>query len=536
MGAAEKVFLRKASGLVREISLTDVLFYNIAQVGAGIGIAYMVLLLPAFYPGSDIALSSAICLAGTIFTCLVYALLSIAMPRSGGDYVFNSRIIHPTVGFALNWNFVIWEIFYVGWSAGAFAFLGLSALFTFLGLLTGNPVLMDYAAFAGSPIGYFAIGTIVLIIFALLLIVGTKKYFLVTNTMMVVSLISIFLCIILTAINSKEYFIQRFNSFAAAYTTSPDPYNAVIEAAAQTGGPIGVTFNWEMTLLSVVWPAMYLLFSGLSSIFAGEIKEAKKNQLYGTTGSVLLSGFLLISLGFLASRTFGYEFLAAVGWNYYMNPTALPLPAGVTPWYSLFVSMLTDNILLITIILVGFAFWAVYWTGVCAVYATRSMLAWAFDRLTPAKLGHVSPRFRTPTVAVAITFIVAEIFLALYAFTPYFAVLSGFLGLTLTFIVTSIAAIIFPFSKKSIYEKSPVKYKVGGVPVISICGIISLIFTVYVEYLLIIDSTAGANTPVNVSLVSGLLILGLIYFYLVRYYRKRQGIDIDLAYKEIPIE
>jgi amino acid transporter len=536
MSVSEKVFLRKASGLVREISLIDVLFYNVAQVGAGIGIAYIVLLLPAFYAGSDMALSSAICLAGTLFTCLVYALLSIAMPRSGGDYVFNSRIIHPAIGFTLNWNFVIWEIFYVGWSAGAFAFLGLSALFTFMGLLTGNPSLMDYATFVSYPTGFFIIGTIILIIFALLLIVGTKKYFIVTNAMMIVSLISIFSCIILTALSSQEYFILRFNSFAKAYTTSPNPYNAVIEAAAQTGGPIGVNFDWEMTLRSIVWPAMYLLFSGLSSIFAGEIKEAKKNQLYGTIGSVLLSGFLLISLGFLAAKTFGYDFLAAVGWNYYNNPSALPLPTGITPWYSLFVSMLTDNALLITIILVGFAFWAVYWTGVCALYATRSMLAWAFDRLTPAKIGHVSPRFRTPTVATIVTFIIAEIFLALYAFTPYFAVLSGFLGLTLTFIVTSIAAIIFPFTKKSIYEKSPVNYRVGKIPLISICGVISLIFTVYTEYLLIIDDIAGANTLVNICLVSGLLIFGLIYFYLMRHYRKKQGIDIDLAYKEIPIE
>ena len=31
-------------------------------------------------------------------------------------------------------------------------------------------------------------------------------------------------------------------------------------------------------------------------------------------------------------------------------------------------------------------------------------------------------------------------------------------------------------------------------------------------------------------------IIGLVYYYIVKYYRLRQGIDITLAYKELPPE
>jgi len=168
--ASTGVFLRKASGLVRDASTFDVIVYNFAQVGAGIGIAYIVLLFPAYYYGADMALSSLITLIGCIFTCLVYSLLSIAMPRSGGDYVFNSRITHPALGFALNWNFVIWELFYVGWGGSAFAFLGLSALFATLGSVTGDPAWAAYATYASEPMGYFLIGTVVLVFFGLIMI------------------------------------------------------------------------------------------------------------------------------------------------------------------------------------------------------------------------------------------------------------------------------------------------------------------------------------------------------------------------------
>ena len=53
-------------------------------------------------------------------------------PRSGGEYVFISRIIHPAVGFTASFSFTFWQIFYYGING---AFLAIYALSPFCGVL-----------------------------------------------------------------------------------------------------------------------------------------------------------------------------------------------------------------------------------------------------------------------------------------------------------------------------------------------------------------------------------------------------------------
>src|SRR5205085_8665778 len=41
---------------------------------------------------------------------LIFASLTSVMPRSGGDYVFTSRIVHPFLGWLESWSLVIASI------------------------------------------------------------------------------------------------------------------------------------------------------------------------------------------------------------------------------------------------------------------------------------------------------------------------------------------------------------------------------------------------------------------------------------------
>ncbi|MGA2973023.1 MAG: amino acid permease [Candidatus Bathyarchaeia archaeon] len=535
METPSKVFLRKASGLIREISFTDVLLYNIAQISIGIGIAYIVLFDPSFYPGSSMELSILITTIGCMFFAMVYALFSVTMPRSGGDYVFVTRTLHPAIGFAMNWNFAVWELFYVGWSAGLFGFLGLSEFFAILGSITGNPQMATYAAFAASPNGYVIVGTIAIIFFTVLLVFGVRTYFKFQAASFIIAFVGSVLTIFVLATSNTTSFITAFNNYASLLgVSSKDAYHDVINEAVKAGYAAGAPFSWDATLKSTLWPFLALAISMLSTVFAGEIKGVKKNQMIGIPASLLLCGGLFIVMAYLMVNVVGYNFLGAVAYLYYVQPSAYPLPT--MPWYSLFASLLSSNVVVTLLILVSFAIWSVYWVGVCAIYSSRSMLAWSFDRLTPKWLGYVSERYRTPVAAVLLSMGIGWVFLIIYAYTPYLVTLVGMLGLAITILIVCIAGFVLPFRRKELFEKSPANYRVAGVPVISILSLGGIIYLLYTIYLFLIDSVVAANTPSNEIAIVGIIISGFVYFYAARAYQKRKGIDVDLAYKEVPIE
>lgn len=58
----------------------------------------------------------------------------------------------------------------------------------------------------------------------------------------------------------------------------------------------------------------------------------------------------------------------------------------------------------------------------------------------------------------------------------------------------------------------------------------------YTIYRFLMDSVVAANTPSNEIAIVGIIISGFVYFCAARAYQKRKGIEVDLAYKEVPIE
>ena len=50
----DRVFLRKASGLIKTAGTTDVFIYNVGLVSIGIGIGGLLLYGPSVYPGGNL--------------------------------------------------------------------------------------------------------------------------------------------------------------------------------------------------------------------------------------------------------------------------------------------------------------------------------------------------------------------------------------------------------------------------------------------------------------------------------------------------
>ena len=110
---SSSLFVRQSSGLVRNVSVTNALFFNVAAfVGVGLD-ALSDLLLAWLRPGLDIRRAFASTRgrrsspgSSASILALIFASLTSVMPRSGGDYVFTSRIVHPFLGWLESWTLV----------------------------------------------------------------------------------------------------------------------------------------------------------------------------------------------------------------------------------------------------------------------------------------------------------------------------------------------------------------------------------------------------------------------------------------------
>src|SRR5437016_5371019 len=242
-GGTTGVFLRKATGLVREVSLIDALIMNTLGMNVAVGAVFLFLQAPANFPNGNMLLAVVIGTVLMAFTLLwVYSEFAAAMPRSGGDYVFVSRALHPFLGWLLSWSQGIWLIFFwIGFNAWfALTFAAPTAMIT-IGTVTGsqgwitaaNDLLAKYD-FLGIHMQWlvFAFGTVLNVLFALLLIFGGRVYWRVQKWLFLLAGLAILIMVGLLIARGSSL-AASWDSFAAKNGSLK--YHQVIPAAQAAG-------------------------------------------------------------------------------------------------------------------------------------------------------------------------------------------------------------------------------------------------------------------------------------------------------------
>src|SRR5512137_2390766 len=127
-------FARKASGLVRGLSMWDAFGVGFMNQGLTPSIWVMTSLGVGIYLAGNVVWATvvSVVLAGIGFP-IVWGVLGGSMPRSGGEYIYNSRIIHPIVGIGESFgNAFVW-IMWIYVLAPLAVDPGLTMTFQFLG-------------------------------------------------------------------------------------------------------------------------------------------------------------------------------------------------------------------------------------------------------------------------------------------------------------------------------------------------------------------------------------------------------------------
>jgi amino acid transporter len=206
-----------------------------------------------------------------------------------------------------------------------------------------------------------------------------------------------------------------------------------------------------------------------------------------------------------------------------------------------FAGILANNVVLAVIIMATFVAWIWFWVPAEIAYTTRTMIAWSFDRLAPDRLGYVSKRFHTPVVAIGISTAISIVFMWAIAYKNI-SLLTLIEPLLVIWGTAMLVAVVFPWTGKRFFDASPASaFKVGRIPLMSITGALTVAFFGLALVLLWKDKIAAGpliahHLPKDFWILAGTLAAAVLWYIGNRIYRRRQGVDVDLAFKQIPIE
>jgi len=537
-GSKPSVFVRDATGLVKQISTGDALAINIIIANLVIG-SVGLLVLPYTFPGVNLVGSVVVAAIASFSLAIVYWLFNIAMPRSGGDYVWNTRVLSKPLGFASNFSLTIWTIFYIAAYAGFVSSIGLSGFLTTVGAVYNNSVLSGWGGYFGTANGTFIVATIVNIGMAALVATGLRATLSLQRVLAVIAFIGTVAAIVLVGVSTNGQFISAFSKYGN--------YTAVINSA-NSSATFPVVSNWNQsipTVLGVGFAAETLIFFQYSVYAGGEIKNTKRSAPIALLGSLGILTVAVLVMAYGMSNVFGNQFLGAIYALYYSGSSSYPL-GSVPPSYVFFSSILSaNNPALLYLIGIGITVWSLSIVPFLYLTMSRNVMAWSFDRLMPESLAKVNEKFHSPINAIIFAFILSELFLIPYTyvaqFVQFFAASTA--GLVIDFFVTAIAGIIFPMRKK-LYEASGLAgKKVAGAPLITVAGIIATVFIGLLLYgffsnpgFLIYNPSSLTLSLIGYGVALSLFITGFVIYYISTYLRKRQGVDLSLALSEIPPE
>lgn len=538
------VFARKATGLVREGSPWSVLVYNINFVNLGMMLVFALVMIPAFYPGGNIEGTFLATFIVVIPTSLTFAFLSAAMPRSGGTYVYVSRILGPSWGMMSSLNNTIWWVLYGGVPSAFLAYYGLTPLLRGLGVLTNNATLIRYGNDLSTPTGAFVVGTILIVILVAIFAIGLNTYFRIQNVLFVIAMIGALVTIGILATSSHAGFVSSFNHYIGRVTGHHGAYSHVLSAAKKAGFTTA-PFSMYWTLIPMTWIYLELIFNQGSAYIGGEVKRPGRVQLWSMPFAAIFTTGVAMIIAWQMSRVVTSPFLGAVSFT-----TGSAMGFSSAPVYTELVGYAAGNVVLGFIVTFAFIFFTYSWLPGQIINASRNLLAYGIDGVFPAWFGKVSEKRHTPINALVIMGLgsIGALFWYTRPTSP-FKTLTGIFGFLLSFLMVSLAATIFPYRLRNLFESSPVNWRIRGIPVVSIIGGLSFAACGFMVWVYLNDPLSGLSAvPHDTGGIFGhqtffmfilnifIWLLGWGVYYVAKFIRSRRGIDISATYRELPVE
>jgi amino acid transporter len=482
-------------------------------------------------------------LAGIGFP-LVWGILGGSMPRSGGEYIYNSRIIHPIIGIGESFgNAFVW-IMWIYVLAPWFADPGSVMLSNYMGwdwlYNSENETFLGMSYNLGS----FVFATVANIIAFLFVVFGIKWF---ARIQKVVMLFGIGGCIVLLAAISmynQTEFKEGWNAIAAQYGSLDfDAFQAAVEAEA---GAMPTTWNWFDTFGVMVAGSWLFAYSYCITFIAGEVKRPDKTIILSNLFAILVPGAFMIWAGLALYNMVPFDFFSATQYN---DNAGLELEGYTVPWGTNFMdllAMVNQNKVVLFIAVISFWAFDLWWVALSYLAFPRIIFAWGMDRMGPKWFTDINPRFASPVKNHVLCFVLGEAAIAYYTFTGQTA-MEG-LGVTAleifsVFGVTAIAALVFPYVKKArgIWDASPYKtWNIAGIPVVTLGALVNIVYLAILAYFFFFigeaDKRLEGFTGRTGILIAVTWVAGIAWYFFWKQRSKAVGVDTSMTYGELPPE
>jgi amino acid transporter len=566
--AGRKLFTRQSSGLLREVSVTNALFFNAAAfMGTGVGwyaTFYSLAFVPIGVAGfTTYGWAAVIVGVAGVLLGLIFASLTTVMPRSGGDYVFTSRFV-PKVGPFLGWLESFTLVFA---SIAIVAFEVPVVLRTIqisgriIGIGTGSGFFEDangwYAqggVITGWP-GFIASLVVIALIFWVV-IQPTRRLHRIVTALAAIAIGSAILMFIAGTI-----FIHR-SSFEANLPTYADGVTIdQLRTAASDNGVLGSGVQVFNSLFPFVLGIVLLNYIGFqySAYIAGEVRgNIRRGILIAMMGALVIAVLTNSVFVDVLSRKLGLP--GQLGWGvlFWSGDPATPLGQ--------------PNTLPLTATIASPGLWPIWLLvslgGVvspfvlCPAYLafiSRVGLAWSLDRQVPEWFGKVNERLRAPVnmILTALGVVTILAILQNFALLPENIAPGGKLNLVatlwfsilmamLTWIMPGVNAIVAPYTRPDLVGNAPWR---AALPVL---GAVWLVFSAVIYWFagikpigdairLAIEPGSGETllgylNRSGISFTIGAIVIAVVIFIIMAARNRAAGVDTAMMYRQIPPE
>ncbi|MFL5859233.1 MAG: APC family permease [Solirubrobacteraceae bacterium] len=524
-------FARASSGLVRELTLVDIAWYGIFATGGLFGFVFLFPTPQFASPGISVPLMLVFTLLLGVVVYFVYAALGSAMPRAGGDYLYESRTLHPVVGFTVPWacQLLFWLAFP---ASGAYVVttFGLVPIFHAFGASGVESWLL-------TETGTFIVSAVVVVACWLLTVYGLRIYRPVQRYVLVPAIAIATLTILgVLLANLGTDFTTKFNQFHAGTGITA----ASVSAAAIKHGYRAPSFNLGHTLMWVAVLAAYVPYTMYSAQgLLGEVKHA--NSLRRLFVAFFVPG-AIVALLMLALP---FALLTAIVGGHFLDQYAYAVGTGaITPNYSpnfsVFLSMLSQSKFVTLLIGIGFIAGGFGIANVVFANSSRVMMAMGLDGTLPKLFSDVSPRFHSPIKATTIWSLLALGVAAVFAYKPTWEttiLIGGAITSVLVVGVTCLGGAVFPYRSKQIFDGAPAaSYRVGPVPLVTVAGVVGALCVGALIYLALTVPALGITSRGSRVAIAAAFVSGVAVYIASRLYQRSRGVDTSLAYRYVPPE